>query len=90
MMSITEELFPLVPESAWDKKSDKEKLKSLIVLSASVSSLFLNGFGGLATAFGKNIPPPTKQNFKPWVYNFAKLNAAISTIAGNCISASAA
>ena len=90
MMSITEELFPLVPESAWDKKSDKQKLKSLVVLSASVSSLFLNGFGGLATAFGKNIPPPTKQNFKPWVYNFAKLNAAISTIAGNCISASAA
>lgn len=87
-MTITKEVY--FPKDAWDKKSDTEKFQSLLTISSSVSSLFLNGFGGLAAAFGKKIPPPTNQNFKPWVYNFAKLNAAISTIAGNCISASAA
>ncbi|NRA90315.1 MAG: hypothetical protein HRU43_04225 [Simkaniaceae bacterium] len=71
VMTISEEIF--FP----DKK--KEAQRKFVIL-ASAASLFLNGFGGLSAAFGDRVPAPATGHFKPWVYNFAKVNGTALNI----------
>jgi hypothetical protein len=64
---------------------------SSAISAASLGSLFLNGMGGLAAAFGDKITvPDVKKNFKPWVYNFAKVNSTALVAINKFISAPAA
>ncbi|MCB1110563.1 MAG: hypothetical protein KDK64_06235 [Chlamydiia bacterium] len=75
-MAIAQEVF--FPKKKWEDKNEKDVFKAVMIIGASVGSFFLNGFGGMASAFGKQITKPgVSQNFKPWVYNFAKLNATV-------------
>ena len=71
VMTISEEIF--FPDR------ETEALRKFVIL-ASTGSLFLNGFGGLSAAFGDRVPAPATGHFKPWVYNFAKVNSTALSI----------
>ncbi len=80
IMTIPEGIF--FPKKDWGAKDDKERYIASAIIAMSLGSLFLNGMGGLASAFGdKIIAPGVNKNFKPWVYNFVKINnSALATI----------
>lgn len=78
-MTIAQE-SPLM--SDWEKKGKYEPIISVLVIWTAANSLFLNGASGLSSAYGHLIPAPGKQNFEPWAYNFAAINA---TLAGAAI-----
>ena len=89
IMTISEEVF--FPTRDWSAKSKKQKYVSSTIIAASLGSLFLNGMGGLAAAFGDKITAPgVNKNFKPWVYNFAKVNSTALVAINKFISAPAA
>ncbi|QVL55560.1 MAG: hypothetical protein KFB95_09695 [Simkaniaceae bacterium] len=89
IMTISEEVF--FPARDWSVKNKKQMYISSAIIAASLGSLFLNGMGGLAAAFGDKITvPDVNKNFKPWVYNFAKVNSTALVAINNFISASAA
>lgn len=80
IMTISEGIF--FPKKDWERKDNKERYIASAIIAMSLGSLFLNGMGGLASAFGdKIIAPGVNKNFKPWVYNFVKINnSALATI----------
>ncbi len=89
IMTISEEVF--FPTRDWSAKNKKQMYISSAIIAASLGSLFLNGMGGLAAAFGDKITVPgVSKNFKPWVYNFAKVNSTALIAINNFISAPAA
>jgi len=90
IMTISEEVFfPEIDRGTGESKNSLTQ-RTLIVL-ASTGSLFLNGMGGLAAAFGDKITvPDVSKNFKPWVYNFAKVNSTALVAFNKFISAPAA
>lgn len=89
IMTISEEVF--FPTRDWSAKDNKQMYISSSIIAASLGSLFLNGMGGLAAAFGDKITvPDVSKNFKPWVYNFAKVNSTALVAINKFISAPAA
>jgi len=89
IMTISEEVF--FPTRDWSAKNKKQMYVSSSIIAASFGSLFLNGMGGLAAAFGNKITvPDVSKNFKPWVYNFAKVNSTALVAINKFISAPAA
>ncbi len=88
IMAISEEVFFCeIKEGKGDKKPLIQR--TLIVLG-STGSLFLNGMGGLASAFSdKIIVPDVNKNFKPGVYNFVKVSSTALAAINIFISAPA-
>ena len=90
IMTISEEVFFPEVDRGTGRNKNSLTQRTLIVL-ASTGSLFLNGMGGLAAAFGDKITvPDVNKNFKPWVYNFAKVNSTALVAINKFISAPAA
>ncbi|WP_316359146.1 hypothetical protein [Candidatus Neptunichlamydia sp. REUL1] len=90
IMTISEEVFFPEVHSRTGRNKNSLTQRTLIVL-ASTGSLFLNGMGGLATAFGDKVTVPgVNKNFKPWVYNFAKVSSTALVAINKFITAPAA